>query len=62
MSSKPHCEYAEWIRRAGLALATWMPELTAHEVAEIVTGELWDEACDYAPEDAAEVYSTKHPE
>lgn len=60
MKLQPFCDQAEWFRRAGLALATFMPELTASQVAEIVTGELWDEACNVEPEEAAEIYSTKH--
>ena len=62
MAFEPHCDQAEWFRRAGLALTTFLPELSASEVAEIVTGELWDEACDIEPEEAAEIYATKHPE
>jgi len=62
MALKPHCEHADWIRRAGLTLATLKPELTAGQVAEIVTGELWYEACDMPPEEAAEIYATEHPE
>lgn len=62
MPLKPHCEQAEWFRRAGLTLTTLSPGLSASQVAEIVTGVLWDEACNLPPEEAAEIYATEHPE
>lgn len=62
MSLTPYCEQAEWFRRAGLMLTTLKPELSSSEVAEIVTGELWEEACNIEPEEAAEIFAMKHGE
>jgi hypothetical protein len=59
---KPYCPQDEWVRRAGLALCSFMPGLTPHQIAEIVTTHLWEEACNLEPEEAAEIYSTDHPE
>ena len=61
MARPQHCDRAEWLRRAGCALAAFKPDLTAEQVASVVHDELWDEACHIAPEEAAEVYATEHP-
>ena len=62
MARPEFCNREEWLRRAGLALYSFKPELTAAQIATIVNGELWEEACSMAPEDAAEIYATEHPE
>lgn len=62
MPLTPSCPQDEWIRRAGLTLCSFAPHLSVHQIAEIVTTELWEEACDMTPEEAAEVYATQHPE
>lgn len=56
MALKPHCTETEWLRRAGIALAERRPDLTPAQVAEIVTGHLWEEACDWPPEEAVDEY------
>lgn len=58
----PNCSREEWMNRATAALAKFKPDYTPEELASAINGELWDEACDMAPEDAAEIYATEHPE
>jgi hypothetical protein len=61
MARPEFCNREEWMRRAGLALCSFKPGLTAAEIVQIVDGELWREACHMAPEDAAEIYAMEHP-
>jgi hypothetical protein len=43
-------------------LAARRPDLTPAQVAEIVSTHLWEEACDWVPEDAVAEYLTEHGE
>lgn len=59
MPLKPHCDQAEWLDRATMALGRLMPELSPADVAGIVKDHLWEEACDLSPEEAAEIYASE---
>lgn len=62
MALKPHCDQTEWLRRASLSLADRRPDLSPAEVADIVVRHLWEEACDWPPEEAVEEYLAERPE
>jgi hypothetical protein len=62
MALKPYCPRAEWIDRAAMALGPLLPLLGPAEVGEIAAGHLWDEACDWPPEEAAREYARNHDE
>jgi hypothetical protein len=61
MDLSPHCDRAEWLDRATMALGRLMPGKSPAEIAEIVSGHLWEEACDLSPEEAAEIYACESP-
>ncbi len=52
---------AEWIDQAVMELGRRMPGLSPDEVARIVTEHLWQEASDWDPREAAEVYALEAP-
>ena len=62
MPLTPHCDEADWCRRAAVELARLRPELTVAHVAEVVSAHLWEEACDLPPEEAVGEYLREHGE
>lgn len=62
MPLTPQCPQPEWLDRARQALTKWRPEMDPDELAAVVNGHLWEEACDLTPEEAVEIYVTEHPE
>ena len=60
MDLTPSCDRTQWLARAAEALRQFRPEMDPDEIAEVVNGHLWAEACDMAPEEAVEVYLGMH--